>query len=103
MRLLYLPLVLVLPIAAQLTSLSLTTSHQVLTTVSRTAGQDIPITTTLATVFNVTVTQQPLATSTPTPSPIVLDTKLDPAFAVIGTLLVITGIPSAFWGHKNRW
>ena len=102
MRLLAVLLLLPLVAAQSLTSLSLTTSHQTITTISRSGGQDIPITTTLARVFNVTVTPSvPLPTSTP--APIVLDTKLDPAFAVIGALLVVTGIPSAFWGHKNRW
>ena len=31
------------------------------------------------------------------------DTRVTPAFAVLGAILVITGIPSTFWGHKNRW
>ena len=31
------------------------------------------------------------------------DTRVTPAFAVLGVILVLTGIPSAFWGHKNRW
>ncbi|KAL5535599.1 hypothetical protein ACEPAF_3693 [Sanghuangporus sanghuang] len=32
-----------------------------------------------------------------------LDTKIDPGFGVLGAILIITGLPSAFWGHKNRW
>jgi hypothetical protein len=32
----------------------------------------------------------------------VLATKLDPAFGVLGAVLIITGVPSAFFGHKNR-
>lgn len=31
------------------------------------------------------------------------DTVVDPAFAVLGVILILTGLPSAFWGHKNRW
>ncbi|KAJ3524275.1 hypothetical protein NMY22_g11072 [Coprinellus aureogranulatus] len=42
-------------------------------------------------------------TGTPTPEPIVLDTRVDPAFGVLGVILILTGLPSAFWGHKNRW
>lgn len=44
------------------------------------------------------------ATATPTqPSVPVLDTRVDPAFGVVGALLILTGLPSAFLGHKNRW
>jgi hypothetical protein len=32
-----------------------------------------------------------------------LDTRITPAFGVLGAILIITGLPSAFWGHKNRW
>ncbi|KIJ40176.1 hypothetical protein M422DRAFT_257009 [Sphaerobolus stellatus SS14] len=32
-----------------------------------------------------------------------LDTHVGPAFGVLGALLVLTGLPSAFLGHKNRW
>ncbi|PPQ67078.1 hypothetical protein CVT25_005679 [Psilocybe cyanescens] len=31
------------------------------------------------------------------------NTRVDPAFAVLGVILILTGLPSAFWGHKNRW
>ncbi|CAE6463388.1 unnamed protein product [Rhizoctonia solani] len=40
------------------------------------------------------------ATSTPFPH---LDTRVDPTFGVLGALLILTGLPTAFWGHKNRW
>ncbi|KAG8728997.1 hypothetical protein FRC11_009735, partial [Ceratobasidium sp. 423] len=40
------------------------------------------------------------ATSTPFPH---LDTRIDPTFGVLGALLILTGLPTAFWGHKNRW
>lgn len=42
-------------------------------------------------------------TETSSPAPIRLDTKLDPGFGVLGALLILTGVPSAFLGHKNRW
>jgi hypothetical protein len=28
---------------------------------------------------------------------------VDGAFAVLGVVLVLTGLPTAFMGHKNRW
>ncbi|KAG8936521.1 hypothetical protein FRC02_001487 [Tulasnella sp. 418] len=52
--------------------------------------------TTTASAANATQTSQE-------PEPIHLDTKIDPAFGVLGALLILTGLPSAFWGHKNRW
>lgn len=64
------------------------------------------IATVVPTTYNVTSTfASPTATSsaTPTPTPIVLATKITPAFGVLGAVLVLTGLPSAFWGHKNRW
>lgn len=84
-----------------------TTSSVTTTTVSRTGNRNVPITTVIPTVVNATITHtstiSPTASATPTASPIVLATKLDPAFGVLGALLIITGLPSAFWGHKNRW
>ncbi|KAF8605192.1 hypothetical protein BDV93DRAFT_75890 [Ceratobasidium sp. AG-I] len=41
-------------------------------------------------------------TETTIPS-IHLDTRVDPTFGVLGALLILTGLPTAFWGHKNRW
>lgn len=32
-----------------------------------------------------------------------LRTTIDPAFGVLGAILVITGLPMAFYGHRNRW
>jgi hypothetical protein len=65
-------------------------------------------------VFNVSVTATPTSSSSTssasssasasaTANPAVLQTKLDPAFGVLGAILILTGLPSAFWGHKNRW
>jgi hypothetical protein len=90
-------------------SLSVTTTTGTLTTSTRSRGRNIAITTTYTSSFNVTYTPTP--TSSPsasesasaTPQPIVLETKVDPAFGVLGALLILSGIPSAFWGHKNRW
>ncbi|KAG6911520.1 hypothetical protein DXG01_011822 [Tephrocybe rancida] len=93
-------------------SLSLTTSTLATTFTTRTLNQNSVVTTALPTTFNVTRTVSATSSSSssttsasasPTPPPIVLNTKLDPAFAVLGALLIITGLPSAFWGHKNRW
>ncbi|KIO22974.1 hypothetical protein M407DRAFT_27545 [Tulasnella calospora MUT 4182] len=41
-------------------------------------------------------------TSTEPPS-IHLETKVNGAFAMAGVLLILTGLPMTFWGHKNRW
>lgn len=67
-------------------------------------------TTTVATVipvilsaFNASATS-PADNSTDTDSaPVLLDTHVDAAFGVLGAILVLTGLPNAFWGHKNRW
>ena len=32
-----------------------------------------------------------------------LHTIIDPAFGVLGAILIITGLPMAFYGHRNRW
>ncbi|TDL28718.1 hypothetical protein BD410DRAFT_760259 [Rickenella mellea] len=95
---------------------SLTTSSVTTTQFSRSAGNNVPVPTVIATTFNVTVTlshssstpsptqsANGSASATPTPKPISLDTRLDPAFGVLGAILILTGLPSAFWGHKNRW
>ncbi|KAF8647957.1 hypothetical protein AX16_006489 [Volvariella volvacea WC 439] len=102
------------PTSSPSISLSLTTSDVTITTTSRSAGQLTTFETVVPTVFNVTHTISPTesassssetesTTSSSTPEPIVLDTRLDPAFGVLGALLILTGLPSAFWGHKNRW
>ncbi|KAG8898867.1 hypothetical protein FRB99_007090 [Tulasnella sp. 403] len=68
-----------------------------------------------AAVFSATTVLVETYTPTPTfssssssPSPteppsIHLDTKVNGAFAVAGVLLILSGLPMAFWGHKNRW
>ncbi|KAI6047725.1 hypothetical protein EDC04DRAFT_15946 [Pisolithus marmoratus] len=76
--------------------------------VSQSGSQNVTIATVVPTAYNVTSTfASPTATSSTTssstPTPIVLDTKITPAFGVLGAILVLTGLPSAFWGHKNRW
>ncbi|TFK30761.1 hypothetical protein FA15DRAFT_651260 [Coprinopsis marcescibilis] len=113
-------------------SLSLTTGSITVAVPTTSAGRSIQLTAVVPAVYNVTYTITPTASgsTTPTdpaqagasetPEPIVLrpgqahrgrdiilintqDTRLDPAFGVLGALLIITGLPSAFWGHKNRW
>lgn len=51
-----------------------------------------------------TISSTSSGTPTPTepPSPH-LETKINGAFAVTGVLLILTGLPMAFYGHKNRW
>ncbi|KAJ3490186.1 hypothetical protein NLJ89_g11459 [Agrocybe chaxingu] len=98
------------------TSLSLTTGSVTLTIPTTRSNQATQVVTVVPAVFNVTYTLTPSATSsdtapsqtasdtpTPTPDPFVLETKVDPAFGVLGVILILTGLPSAFWGHKNRW
>ncbi|KAF7985291.1 hypothetical protein HWV62_6449 [Athelia sp. TMB] len=87
------------------------TSSYASTIVSRSAGRSVSITTELPTLISVTsiytATISPTASATPSatpsPAPIRLDTKVDGAFGALGALLILTGLPSAFWGHKNRW
>ncbi|KAG1749886.1 uncharacterized protein EDB91DRAFT_1110207 [Suillus paluster] len=86
----------------------LTTSSYTLTTVSHSGNIATTITTVLPTVYNATSTIQASAanstsSASPTPTPIILATRISPAFGVLGAILIITGLPSAFWGHKNRW
>ncbi|KAI6119797.1 hypothetical protein EV401DRAFT_2057014 [Pisolithus croceorrhizus] len=98
-------------VSAQSTSIPTTASGQAASTSSlssnpKSGSQNVTIATVVPTAYNVTSTfASPTATSstTPTATPIVLDTKITPAFGVLGAVLVLTGLPSAFWGHKNRW
>ncbi|RXW15326.1 hypothetical protein EST38_g10525 [Candolleomyces aberdarensis] len=92
-------------------SLSLTTGSMTIAVPTTIANTPTQVLTVVPAVFNVTYTLTPSATPTsndtasasPTPEPIVLDTRVDPAFGVLGVILILTGLPSAFWGHKNRW
>jgi hypothetical protein len=86
----------------------LATSYYTTTSASLSGSQDIPFTTVVPVVYNVTSTlptptASTTASSSPTPTPIVLATEISPAFGVLGAILILTGLPSAFWGHKNRW
>ncbi|KAH7928519.1 hypothetical protein BV22DRAFT_1082819 [Leucogyrophana mollusca] len=83
----------------------LTTSSFTTTSVSHSGNREATITEVLPTVINATETLSPSPTSStsPSPTPIVLETKITPAFGVLGAILILTGLPSAFWGHKNRW
>ncbi|KII93856.1 hypothetical protein PLICRDRAFT_171561 [Plicaturopsis crispa FD-325 SS-3] len=95
--------------SSQSVSLVLTTSSVLTTSVSRSGNRAATVTTAVPTVFNATVTPTPTSSASAsssasaTAAPIVLETKLDPGFGVLGAILIITGLPSAFWGHKNRW
>jgi hypothetical protein len=86
------------------------------TSLTSSGSQTLALVNVLPTVHNVTLTiavptsttssrsnATASASSTPTPSPNVLATKIDPAFGVLGMVLILTGLPSAFLGHKNRW
>ncbi|KAJ3935449.1 MAG: hypothetical protein NXY57DRAFT_887907 [Lentinula lateritia] len=93
-------------------SLSLTTATTTETTAVSSNNQISSFTTVVTTVFNVSVTATPTsasstvsasASASATADPTVLQTRLDPAFGVLGAILILTGLPSAFWGHKNRW
>ncbi|KAJ7092614.1 hypothetical protein C8R44DRAFT_816135 [Mycena epipterygia] len=101
-------------VSSQSNSLSLSLSTSSFTTASRSGA--VSVSTILPTVVNVTFTITPTAASStsasasasvsPSASAVpanVLSTKLDPAFGVLGAILIITGVPSAFFGHKNRW
>ncbi|KAI0320363.1 hypothetical protein OF83DRAFT_1053207 [Amylostereum chailletii] len=94
-----------------------TSTNVPITFSTRSGNQNIPLTTSVQTALNLTSTLTPTSTSaasispsasasasaSATPAPITLDTTLDPAFGVLGALLILTGLPSAFLGHKNRW
>ncbi|KAG8755459.1 hypothetical protein FRC12_010880, partial [Ceratobasidium sp. 428] len=53
-----------------------------------------------STIASTTASATPSATAA---ASIHLDTRVDPTFGVLGALLILTGLPTAFWGHKNRW
>ncbi|KAH8835265.1 hypothetical protein DL96DRAFT_1675364 [Flagelloscypha sp. PMI_526] len=93
-------------------SLSSGVSTIVRTTTRRNGNANAVQTTTILSSFSVNVTStltptssatSAAASASSTPPPIVLETKVDPAFGVLGALLILTGLPSAFMGHKNRW
>lgn len=78
----YIPVTTVIPVAANATS----------TTASSTAAA--PTTT-------ATATASALDKSPNNALP--LHTIIDPAFGVLGAILILTGLPMAFYGHRNRW
>ncbi|KAI0307912.1 hypothetical protein B0F90DRAFT_1678336 [Multifurca ochricompacta] len=87
------------------------TSSFTTTSAARSGTQTLSLVAVLPTVVNVTLTIAPTPTSSinasasasSTSSPTILATKIDPAFGVLGSVLILTGLPSAFLGHKNRW
>ncbi|EJD32851.1 hypothetical protein AURDEDRAFT_178049 [Auricularia subglabra TFB-10046 SS5] len=66
---------------------------------SRSHTSTSAFTTTTTTTVPVTFSVTP--TPSPTPKPVLLDTRADPAFGVLGALLILTCIPTAFLVHKN--
>ena len=102
------------PSPTQSPSLSLTTGSTTITTTVHSGNNNVPLTTVVPTTFNVTVTPSstssqssttsaPAQTTSAAPDFTKLDTHLDPGFGVLGAILILTGLPSAFLGHKNRW
>ncbi|KAK7064314.1 DUF4203 domain-containing protein [Favolaschia claudopus] len=99
--------------SGQQPSVSLSLQSTSFTSFSRSGSVSVP--SVFPTVVNVSVTitptptspsSSPSASTSPSASAVpsnVLATKLDPAFGVLGAILIITGLPSAFFGHKNRW
>ncbi|TRM66453.1 hypothetical protein BD626DRAFT_614156 [Schizophyllum amplum] len=83
-------------------SLSRTTSVTTITTSTRSGG-DVVQTTFRHCLRHLSASATPSATESPNADNTFLDTKIDPAFGVLGALLILTGLPSTFWGHKNRW
>jgi hypothetical protein len=90
-------------------SLSISTATSVSNLVSGSLTVQVssvfPVTYTYPLSHSSTTTPTPTAPASEASSPaqIRLDTKLDPGFGVLGAILILTGIPSAFLGHKNRW
>ena len=85
-----------------------TTSVPVSTISTSRSGTNV-ITVPTSTMFTATtVVSQVITSVSPTAvnSPLnqtLLATVIGPAFGVLGALLIITGLPSVFWGHRNRW
>lgn len=75
----------------------------------------IPVITAIAVATNATSTAAPSSTSSSAASAtstalirssnssLPLDTVIDPAFGVLGAILIVAGLPMAFYGHRNRW
>ncbi|EJF66964.1 hypothetical protein DICSQDRAFT_151348 [Dichomitus squalens LYAD-421 SS1] len=99
--------------STQSPSLSLTTGSTTITTTVHSGNTNVPVATVVPTTFNVTVTPSPTSSQSTTTAPAQttsaapdftkLDTHLDPGFGVLGAILILTGLPSAFLGYKNRW
>ncbi|PWZ02875.1 hypothetical protein BCV70DRAFT_7645 [Testicularia cyperi] len=69
----------------------------------------VPITTTQSANATSTSVSAPstatnaASTTTPKATTLPLKTVIDPAFGVLGAILILTGLPMAFYGHRNRW
>lgn|SRR6267142_132648 len=101
------------PIASDNVTVIRGTTSFTSTSISSSGTQTLAIVNVFPTTYNVTLTLAPTPTSSvnasasasasSTASATILATKIDPAFSVLGTVLILTGLPSAFLGHKNRW
>ncbi|KAG8852277.1 hypothetical protein FRB91_006717 [Serendipita sp. 411] len=94
------------PVLAQNATTTIVSSVPV-TTVRLTVTSASRVTVVPSTIFTATniMSAIPTATASATalPTPVTLHTTIGPAFSVLGAFLILTGLPSAFWGHKNRW
>jgi hypothetical protein len=103
------------PIASDNVTVIRGTTSFTSTSISSSGTQTLALVNVFPTTYNVTLTLAATPTSSvnasasasasasSTASATVLATKIDPAFSVLGTVLILTGLPSAFLGHKNRW
>lgn len=101
------------PIASDNVTVIRGTTSFTSTSISSSGTQTLAIVNVFPTTYNVTLTLAPTPTSSvnasasasasSTASATILATKIDPAFSILGTVLILTGLPSAFLGHKNRW
>ncbi|KAG8842641.1 hypothetical protein FRB96_004944 [Tulasnella sp. 330] len=96
-------------IAATTTVVQTTIASTLSLTIAQSSGRASTVTVVveeLTSSYVVTYTPTPTMSATPTPTTtpsVHLDTRVNVAWGVTGALLIITGLPMAFWGHKNRW
>ena len=87
-------------------SFSISTSTSVSNVVSGSLTLQVTSTFPVTYLYPLSSSTTPTSTASPSatsPAEIRLHTTVDPGFGVLGALLILTGIPSAFLGHKNRW
>lgn len=90
-----------------LPSYTLSAGSTTVTSTSVSNQRTTTFTTVVPTTYNISLSASPTssapAATSSAPAPIVLNTVLDPGFGVLGAVLILSGLPSAFLGHKNRW